>query len=68
MKPSTESLTLRIDRLRAELDEWIDDRARAEVANNPGVPVEAIRNMLTYHSSCQCACVKHMLNKEREPA
>ena len=65
-QPATETLAERIEKLRADLDAWIDERARREAADCPGIPLDAIRGMLTYHSNCQCAVTLHLLKKDAE--
>jgi hypothetical protein len=52
------SLTDRIKALRAEADEFIDERARQLSEKSPGVPLHVLRNLLTNRThGCQCRAV-----------
>jgi hypothetical protein len=50
----TLSLPERIESIRADIDELIDERVEIERQNCPGVPAGVLRNLITRHSGCQC--------------
>lgn len=51
----------RITEIRAECDAWIDTAAAKVKAENPGLPIAVIRNLLTNRSgNCQCAAVRRI--------
>jgi hypothetical protein len=55
MKLTKPALHERITALRAEVDAFIDEKAEEMKAQNPGIPVGVLRNMLTARSGgCQC--------------
>jgi hypothetical protein len=52
----TPPLEDRIKQIRADIDAIIDARAEAAAKDNPGVPLEVIRNLLTARApACPCA-------------
>jgi hypothetical protein len=62
----TPQLEERIRLLRAEIETIVDAKAEAVAKQNPGVPLEVIRSLLTARApSCPCA---QYLELNAEPA
>ena len=59
----------RIEKLRADIDAFIDARVANEAKSCPGVPVVMLRQMATSRSgACQCAAYLQIKQQEAERA
>ena len=59
----------RIEKLRADIDAFIDARVATEAKECPGVPVVMLRQMATSRSgACQCAAYLQIKQQEAERA
>ena len=55
-----------IERLRVRLESVIDEHVAHEAAQNPSVPRQMLRQIVSQNSGCVCSVVKNLL-KEKEP-
>jgi hypothetical protein len=53
-----------IDRLRAKLEALIEDHVAREVAQNPSVPPQMVRQLASQNSGCLCSVVSHLLQRK----
>jgi hypothetical protein len=59
----------RIEKLRAEIDAFIDARVAKEAKECPGIPAPMLRQMATSGSGgCQCAAYLKITQQEAERA
>ncbi|MEH2534418.1 hypothetical protein V1277_006286 [Bradyrhizobium sp. AZCC 1588] len=65
----TPPLEERIEKLRADIDAFIDTRIAKEAKDCPGVPAVMLRQMATSGSGgCQCAAYLKLKQQEEERA
>ena len=55
-----------IERLRAKLEALIEEHVAREVAQNPSVPPQMIRQIVSQNSGCVCSIVKHMVRQKED--
>lgn len=60
------SLEERVEKLRADLDVFIDERVAAIAKECPGVPAASIRNSITRGVTCQCALYLSLKRQDGE--
>ena len=58
------ALATKIEAMRAELAHYIDLHCAEVKKGCDGVPVEAIKQMVTHNSSCLCAITRKILNEK----
>ena len=60
--PKPKTLPERIADFRAELDAFLDEKAKEAAKDCPGVPLGVVRNMITGRAphGCQCQAVQNL--------
>jgi hypothetical protein len=59
-----QALQNKIDSLRQELDDYIENRCNVIASGTPGVPAVNIRMMLTARSGCHCSIAAKILRDQ----
>ncbi len=66
-KPDTKpDLGAEIERIRGELDAFLDAKTKELYLASPGLPEPTCRQLIMRGNGCRCAVVKRLLEDERK--